>query len=157
MNALLAYRVGDRSTMCQFGCAMEPAISLCTVLPFRPSGLRTYMMNTHNLSSRIWPTPCVETLPLILFIPTLLMSSPIFSETMIPGLWAPPFPTWGFSHPFYPQHALILRYLQMPIGCSLVSPFRHQTCCTHLGHGPSVICSAHLFPTSGFGHWFAQF
>ena len=26
-----------------------------------------------------------------------------------------------------------------------------------IGAGPSVICSAHLFPTSGFGPWFARF
>ena len=32
---------------------------------------------------------------------------------------APPFSTWGFSHPFYPPPALLLLYPRKPIGCSL--------------------------------------
>ena len=34
-----------------------------------------------------------------------------------------------------------------------VPPFRHQACRTHLGHGPSTICSAQLFPASGLRVW----
>ena len=77
------------------------------------------MTNTPSLSSRIQPTPCAGPLPLTLSGPMLLMPSPIFSGTMTLGLWAPPFSTWGFSHPFYPPPGLLLLYPRIPIGCSL--------------------------------------
>jgi hypothetical protein len=52
---------------------------------------------------------------------------------------APPFSIWGFSHPFYPPHALILLYPWMPISCSLVW-------CTRVTIPPSGLLHA-------FGAW----